>query len=144
MADELNRQLIEETEILVSEFKQDLIKILQSKRGLKNDSQTINSLRVVVNESSKYVGLMGVDYIYYVIHGRGPGRFPPPDSVTGEWKIPFPVAQEIAKKGNRDKYLHVANAFDRLYDDFIKRVTKKSGEMSLAYALKIGTIKNVG
>jgi hypothetical protein len=144
MADELTSELIKETAELVEKFKADLIQLLLNDRNLKNDSLTINSLKVVINESSRYVSLTGVDYIYYVIHGRGPGRFPPPDPITGEWKIPFPVALEIAKHGNKAKYLHVANAFDKLYNEFFETVKKKAGKISLAYALRLGTLKNVG
>lgn len=144
MADDLTKELIDSTTELIEQFKVDLIQLLLTDRKLKNDSRTINSLNIVINESSKYVSLNGVDYIYYVIHGRGPGRFPPPDPITGKWTIPFPVALEIAKKGNRDKYLHVANAFDKLYDEFYEKVKKQAGKIALTYALKIGTLQNVG
>jgi hypothetical protein len=139
-----DNELIIATKNLIDEFKVDLINMLINERGLKSDSNTIKSLEVVVNESSKYVGLLGVEYIYYVIHGRGPGRFPPPDPITGEWKIPFPVAKHIAEFGNKDEYLHVANAFDKLYDELISKVVKKSSETSLAYIKKIGTLKTIG
>jgi hypothetical protein len=145
MADkQLSENLVKETAILVEEFKIRLIEILKNDRRLNSDSNTINSLRLIINESSKYVALMGVDYIYYVIHGRGPGRFPPPNPVTGKFEIPFPIAKEIAEKGNKAKYLHVANAFDKAYEELIEKVKKKSSEISLAYILKIGTLRNIG
>lgn len=143
MAD-LNNELIRETQSLIEQFKIDLINLLKSDRKLKADSKTIESLKVVVSESANYVSLMGVDYIYYVIHGRGPGRFPPPDPITGKWKIPFPVAEKIAKKGNKAEFLHVANAFDKLYNELISKIKKRSGEISLSYIKRIGVIRDVG
>jgi len=143
MADELNSQLIKETELLVEDFKLKLIDILLNERRLKMDSNTIKSLKVISSETAMYVTLSGVDYIYYVIHGRGPGRFPPPDPITGKFKIPFPVAKRIAEKGNRAEFAHVARAFDKAYNEFFEKVKKKSGEISLAYVLRTGTLRSV-
>jgi len=143
MADELNSQLIRETETLVEDFRLKLIDILLSERRLKMDSNTIKSLRVVSDETALHVSLMGVGYIYYVIHGRGPGRFPPPDPITGKFKIPFPVAKRIAEKGNIAEFAHVARAFDNAYNDFFQKVKRKSGEVSLAYVLRTGTLRSV-
>ena len=143
MADDLSIQLINETKVLIEDFKIQLIKILKNDRKLKSDSRTLNSLKVFADEIGRYVSLHGTDYIYYVIHGRGPGRFPPPNPITGKWEIPFPVAQEIAKHGNKQKYLHVANAFEKAYDELVEKVRKRAGELSLAYILRLGTIRNV-
>jgi hypothetical protein len=144
MADDLNKELIQETAKLVEEFKDKLIEILKNDRKLKADSNSLNSIKLVINESSKYVALQGVDYIYYVINGRGPGRFPPPDPVTGKFKIPYPIAKKIAEKGNKDQYKPVADAFNKAYDELIEKIQKKSGDISLAYILKLGTLNNVG
>ena len=144
MADSLDSELIKETAVLVEEFKMRLFEILQNDRKLKPDSRTLNSLRLVVHESSKYVALQGGENIYYVIHGRGPGRFPPPDPITGKFKIPFPVAERIAKYGNKAQYAPVAAAFDKAYQELIEKVKKKAGQTSLAYIMRIGVIRNVG
>jgi hypothetical protein len=145
MADSnLDNELMKETAALVEDFNLRLIEILLNDRKLKSDSRTLNSLRIVVNESSKYVALQGVEYIYYVIHGRGPGRFPPPDPITGKFKIPFPVAERIAKYGNKAQYAPVAAAFDKAYQELIEKVKKKAGKTSLAYIMRIGVIRNVG
>lgn len=144
MADNLESELLKGTLELVEEFKTNLIQVLLNERKLKSDSNTINSLQVIINESSKYVSLQGVEYIYYVIHGRGPGRFPPPDPITGKFKIPFPVAKKIAEYGNKAEFVHVVKAFDKIYDELIKKVQKKAGETALAYVLKIGTLHNIG
>jgi hypothetical protein len=144
MENDLDRQLIEDTEKMVEQFKEDLIRLLISERQLTADSKTIAGLRVESNLSSMNVKLVGLDYIYYVIHGRGPGRFPPPNPLTGKFEIPFPVAKRIAEFGNKAEYQHVANAFDKLYDEFFEKVQKQAGKTALAYALKIGTLSKIG
>lgn len=140
MDDELTRQLLDETGKLVDQFKLDLMQILRNDRKLKNDSRSLNSLEVVINESSRYVSLEAVDYIYYVINGRGPGRFPPP-LPDGTW-LPYPVGKEIAEKGTKQKYAHVAAAFDELYNKLIEDINRQAGEVSLAYIKKFIAIRN--
>lgn len=144
MADDLNDILIKDAESLMIEFKQKLIDLLLTDRKLNNDSKSINALEINVNLSSKYIELTGVNYFYYVIHGRGPGRFPPPDPVTGKWKIPFPVAAEIAEKGNIQKYKPVANKYSLLVDELIENLQKQSGRVALAYVNNLQTIRFAG
>lgn len=143
MADsDLDKQLLANTTALIEDFRLKLIDILRNDRKLKTDSRSLNSLVVEINESGKSITLWGTSYMYYVIHGRGPGRFPPPDPITGKWKIPFPVAAKIAKFGNKAKYAHVAQAFDKIYNDLLRDLTKQAGNTSLAYVLKLGTVHN--
>jgi hypothetical protein len=139
MEDNLTKTLIEETGTLVEQFKLDLQKMLVSDRRLKLDSRSLNSLQVVINESSRFVSLEAIDYIYYVIHGRAPGRFPPP-LPDGTW-LPYPVGKEIAEKGTKIKYAPVAKAFDELYNKLIEDVNRKAGDISLAYIKKFISIR---
>lgn len=141
MADDITKELIEGTTELMEKFKADLINLLLGERQLQNDSNSVNSLKINVNIGSKYVELKGVPYLYYVVHGRGPGRFPPPDPITGEWKIPYPAAKQIAMFGNKEKYKPVANKYEELISQLIKDVEKKAGEISLAYVNSFLTIK---
>lgn len=138
MEDDLTKQLLEETGILVEQFRLDLIEMLKNDRQLKNDSRTLNSLVTIINETGRSVSIEGVDYIYYVIHGRAPGRFPPP-LPDGTW-LPYPVGKRIAEFGTKQKYAPVAAAFDALYNKLLEDVKQQSGKISLAYITKIGTI----
>jgi hypothetical protein len=144
MADSLEHELITEATKSIDEFRAKLHDILQNDRKLKADSKSLNSLKILINESAKYVELAGTDYMYYVIHGRGPGRFPPPDPITGKWLIPFPVAAKIAKFGNKAQYKNVADAFEAAYNELIEKMIKQSGDIALAYVTKFGTIGTVG
>jgi hypothetical protein len=139
----LTGELIKDAAKQIETFKVRLIEILRNDRKLKSDSTSLNSLQVLIKESERYVCLTGVEYMYYVIHGRGPGRFPPPGP-DGKWKIPFPVAAKIAKYGNKDKYKPVADLFDLAYNELIENLTKQSGEIALAYVKKFDTIGTVG
>jgi hypothetical protein len=139
MDDELTRQLLDETGKLIDQFKLDLMQILRNDRKLKNDSSSLNSLEIVINESSRYVILEAVDYIYYVINGRAPGRFPPP-LPDGTW-LPYPVGKEIAEKGTKIKYAPVAKAFNELYDKLIEDVNRQAGDISLAYIKRFISIR---
>ena len=139
MDDDLTKELIEETGVLVEQFKSDLQKMLVSDRRLKLDSRSLNSLTTVINQSSRFVSLEAVDYIYYVINGRAPGRFPPP-LPDGAW-LPYPVGKEIAEKGTKIKYAPVAKAFDDLYNKLIEDVNRKAGDISLAYIKKFISIR---
>ena len=139
MADKLTEDLINGNRKLVEEFKSELIKLLTTTRGLSGDSKTVKSLEVEFSYTGRYVRLIGVEYFYYVINGRGPGRFPPPDEF-GNWVVPFPIAQKIAAEGNKAEYKHVADEFDELFNKFVERVKKSSGEITLAFIRKNNVI----
>ncbi len=139
MSDKLNDELLKETTYYLEGFQKELIVMLKNDRKLKGRSKTLNSLEIVISASGRYVALMGVDYFYYVVHGRGPGRFPPPYE-NGEWRMPYPVAYKIAKEGNLSKYKPVADKFDNIYDNVVDKLTKKAGEWAMSYLLKNGTL----
>lgn len=138
----LNDELMNSLRENLTNFREDLVELLTTDRGLNLDSKSVESLITFINESSNYGIITGVNYIYYVIHGRGPGRFPPPDE-HGNWPLPFPAAEKIAKHGNKEKYKPIADKFDRLFSDLFNTIRKDSNNISLAYIKKIGTIRNV-
>lgn len=141
MADSLEKEIRDMIERKVNDFKQDLLNMLTGERGLTSSSNAVESLKVVINESEKYVGIEAVDYIYYVIHGRGPGKFPPPNS-AGEWPLPYPAAKKIAEEGNLQKYKPFAVQFDKMYNDLIIDVQKESEKIATDFMIKITSFKN--
>jgi len=122
-------------------FKEDFLRLLTGERGLTMDSRAVDSLTVIVNENEKFVSLEAVNYIYYVIHGRRPGKFPPPNE-NGEWPLPYPAAKQIAEFGNIEKYRPIANMFDKMYNELIREIEKESQEVSTVYATKVLSFKN--
>lgn len=139
MADKLEIELLRQTKDLIEDFNKEVKTMLVSKRNLSSNSKTINELEVVINESSNYTGLLGVEYFYYVVHGRGPGRFPPPYE-DGTWPLPFPAAKVLAEKGNLAKMRPVADAFDVLVKNLIEKINKKVGDVMLAFFIVNTTI----
>lgn len=139
MANDLEKNLINETEDLVKYFNEQLKTMLLSKRKLKSDSKVMNSFSIEKNESSLFVGSLNTDYFYYVVHGRGPGRFPPPNS-DGTWPLPYPAAFKLAKEGNLQKMKPVADSFDKIFNELKEKIKDKVGPIMLAYILKNGVI----
>ncbi len=99
-------ELIENTVELVEQFNEDIKSDLSSK-GIDNSKDASNSLRIKVEQSSNKINIssLGVDYIYYLDKGRGPGKFPPV-KVTEDWVAtkpvdinPFLVGRKIAREG---------------------------------------------
>lgn len=124
--DILNKQLIDNTEKIVSDFKVKFENILKEQRGLDGTSNAFNSLLLVKSYDKQSVSLLAVDYMYYVVHGRGPGKMPPPDE-NGNWPLPYPVAKKIAMFGNIAKYKPVANSFDAAYEEMLIEIDEMIG-----------------
>jgi len=141
MADSLEIEIRDMIERKVNNFKHDLFNMLTVERGLTSSSKAVESLTIVMNESEKYVGLEAVDYIYYVIHGRGPGKFPPPNN-QGKWPLPFPAAKKIAEEGNLQKYKTFADKFDEMYNELIIDVQKESEKVASDFMIRITSFKN--
>jgi hypothetical protein len=139
MATDLEKILLKETLELIEDFNAKMQSMLISKRDLSTNSKAITTLNTVINEASLYTGLQGVDYFYYVVHGRGPGRMPPPYP-NGEWPLSFPAAKKLAKEGNLAKMRPVADAFDKLFNELKAKIVKETGTLMVAYLLKNNTI----
>ena len=61
----------------------------------KNQKIPVSSFRFEVDETQ---GVMyAADYLKYLIYGRGPGKFPPPDKMT-DWVTANPDVLERAKQ----------------------------------------------
>ena len=95
-------ELIENTVLLVENFNDEIRSDLSSK-GLDNSGQAANSIRIVTTKNS--VTSFGVDYLFYLDKGRGPGKFPPPETIK-KWVEskpvpvhPFVIGRKIAREG---------------------------------------------
>ncbi len=95
-------------EIITQKHLQNLkvrIQQVMSAKSLDNTGSASASLEVNSNK------LLGNDYIYYIDHGRGPGRFPPVDNIRN-WvrdklgvggrelnSVSFLVGRKISEQG---------------------------------------------
>jgi len=140
--DSLNRDLIDRTAEVVAQFQVKLENVLREKRQLKNDSETLNSLTLEKDYQGNFVGLTATDYFYYVVHGRGAGKMPPPDK-NGNW-LPYPVAKMLAEKGNKEKMKPTADAYDVIFDEMVEAIEKEAGKVALAYIKKTNQIFGYG
>lgn len=97
-------------EEIVTSLKQAIQELPVTRFGAVNASGKLaDSVRYEVNERGLKV--YAADYIYYVEHGRAPGKFPPIDSIK-QWiedkglnfdipinSLAFLIARKIAQKG---------------------------------------------
>ena len=95
-------ELIENTVLLVEAFNDEIRNDLSSK-GIDSSGQAANSIRIT--KTSNSVTSFGIDYLYYLDKGRGPGKFPPPESIK-KWVEskpvpvhPFVIGRKIAREG---------------------------------------------
>lgn len=94
--------LIQNTVILVENFNDEIRSDLYTK-GIDNSFTASDSIRI---EAGLYrVTSYGVDYLYFLDKGRGPGKFPPPESLR-QWVnskpvpvAPYVIGRKIAREG---------------------------------------------
>lgn len=99
-------ELIQNTVKIVEEFnnrvKQDL-----SSKGIDNSRKASDSIHIETKQSGTSINIqsLGIDYLYYLDKGRGPGKFPPRDTIEN-WTIskpvdipPFLVGRKISREG---------------------------------------------
>ena len=97
-------ELIQNTVKIIEEFNSDVKTDLQTK-GIDNSRKASDSIRIVIDQNNNKIQSVGVDYLYYLDKGRGPGKFPPPN-VIEDWTRtkpveidPFLVGRKIAREG---------------------------------------------
>lgn len=99
-------ELIENTIRVVEQFNEEIKSDLSSK-GIDDTREASNSIRIETREQGTQINIasIGIDYLYYLDQGRGPGRFPPVDKIE-QWVAnkpvdidPFLVGRKIAREG---------------------------------------------
>lgn len=99
-------ELIENTIRVVEQFNEDIKSDLSSKR-IDDTREAGNSIRIETTENKTEIHItsVGIDYLYYLDQGRGPGKFPPVDKIEA-WVAnkpvdidPFLVGRKIAREG---------------------------------------------
>lgn len=115
-------KLIDNTIILVEGFNDEIKKDLSSK-NIDSTNNASNSIRI--ESTRNKVTSLGVDYLFYLNKGRGPGKFPPPQ-VIAEWAnrkpvpiSPFLIGRKIAREGteifkNPSKGIQLGEKIERL------------------------------
>ena len=99
-------ELIDNTVLAVEQFNNEIKDDLSSK-GIDDTREAANSIRVETSEQGTKISIasIGIDYLYYLDQGRGPGKFPPVDKIEA-WVAnkpvdinPFLVGRKIAREG---------------------------------------------
>ena len=136
--------MIEVENIITKELKLlgDNISRRIDEKGLKDTGQ---SQEFNINSQDNKVQLIGVDYIYYLDKGRGPGKFPPVNVIReyvqrnniriadyNENQTVYLIAKGIADRGSvifRDKSKGIQ--LDGLIDECLKRIYNQVGEAAI-------------
>lgn len=102
-------------------------------KGIDTTGAASNSLRIYVDGNK--VQSWGVDYMYFLDKGRGPGKFPPPD-VLQAWVndkglsiAPYLVGKKISEEGteiykNNSKGIELDKKLDELKSELSKNISK--------------------
>jgi hypothetical protein len=119
------------------------IQELMKSKELDNTGEASSSLEVQGNK------LLGIDYFYYLDHGRGPGKFPPVDKIR-DWvssklgitgkeinSIAYLIGRKISNEGSeiyKDNSLGIE--LDRLIDETLEELNKELPDAAAAEVMK--------
>lgn len=135
---------------ITEQLKQAIRELPVTRFGAVNASGRLaDSVRYEVNERGLKV--FAADYIYYIEHGRAPGKFPPIDSIK-QWiedkglnfdipvnSLAFLIARKIAQKGTTAWQQGGTELVESVInDDLIKEIT-----VGLLARLKIDVMSEI-
>ena len=136
------------------------LKIQQSQKGIRATGQSAESLKAVMVAGKATI--IGDAAIFFQIHGRGPGRFPPESAITEEWffrkNIPligitvesflFLVRRKIAREGTdifqgKRPALSIEDEVDKQIDE-LKTALAANEAAAIAQILRSAVLTSIG
>lgn len=130
---------------IISQYLNAIVEGIKQDAAAKNQKIPVSSFRVEVNGDSGK--LLAADHFKYLVQGRGPGKFPPPDKMLEfvqnnpqvywdaqrvfanitEQGLAFIIGRKIAREGTdiftgKKQGINLQGAIEAPKEDFLKRL----------------------